>query len=58
MELVNDSLRQQIAYYEAICTRDSMRLHNIQNDPDAVVRVAREDYLMKSENEDVYIIIE
>lgn len=54
----NDSLRAQIAYYEACCKRDSTRLKQLQNNPNKLVRVAREDYLMKSADEDIYIIIE
>ena len=54
----NDSLRAQLAYYEECCRRDSLRLKQLQSDPQTIVRVAREDYLMKSDDEDVYIIIE
>lgn len=54
----NDSIRAQLAYYEACCKRDSARLKQLQSNPDKLVRVAREDYLMKSDDEDVYIVIE
>lgn len=58
LQQINDSLRLQIQHFEEICTRDSSRLKQLQSDPSAVVRVAREEYLMKAENEDVFIIIE
>lgn len=54
----NDFLRDEIEYYENISKRDSSRLKQLKENSKAIIRVAREDYLMKAENEDVFIIIE
>lgn len=35
---------------------DSIRLHQLKNDANALERVAREDYLMKSPNEIVFVL--
>lgn len=35
---------------------DSIRLHQLKNDANALERVAREDYLMKSPNEIIFVV--
>ncbi len=53
---VNDSLRQEILVYEEKSRRDSLRLDELQKNPDAIIHVAREEYFMKRPGEDIYII--
>ncbi len=54
---IRDLQQQQQFYLEEI-RRDSLAIDRLQNDPDALERYAREQYLMKKEGEDVYIITE
>lgn len=49
-------LRRDRQYYLEEIRRDSADLRMLQEDPDALERYARENYLMKRENEDIYII--
>lgn len=49
-------LRRDKQYYLEEIRRDSTDLRMLQDDPDALERYARENYLMKKENEDIYII--
>jgi len=37
---------------------DSNTLHSLNNDPEAIEKFARENFLMKNENEDIFIIRE
>ncbi|MBT7481780.1 MAG: hypothetical protein HN677_05230 [Flavobacteriales bacterium] len=37
---------------------DSNTLHSLNNDPEAIEKFARENFLMKKENEDIFIIRE
>lgn len=56
MKQVNDSLRHEIEVCEKKCYQDSLRLEQLNHDPDAVEHVAREIYFMKKPGEDVYIV--
>lgn len=49
-------LQRDKQYYLEEIRRDSTDLRMLQDDPDALERYARENYLMKRENEDIYII--
>lgn len=49
------TLEQEIRKYEAQRDRDSKLLKEITANPDEMEKVARERYLMKKENEDVYV---
>lgn len=53
---VNDSLRHEIQVYEEQSQRDSLRLDELQKNPDAIIHVAREQYFMKRPGEDIYIV--
>ena len=52
----NEATRAEIRKYEAQYMRDQRDLQEMQNSPDAVERVARMDLLMKTPDEDVYVI--
>ncbi len=43
-------------YYIEEIRRDSLQMEKFKNDPAELERYAREKYLMKKENEDIYII--
>ena len=49
------TLQSEIDAYSAQFDRDTKLYKELQSDPNAVVRIAREKYYMKKENEDVYI---
>ena len=53
---VNDSLRHEIQVYEEQSQRDSLRLDELQKNPDAIIHVAREQYFMKRPGEYIYIV--
>lgn len=53
-----NELRSDKEYYLQEILNDSTALHKLQNDPEALERYARETYLMKKENEDIFIINE
>jgi len=50
--------RQQKAFYESEIYRDSIALHEIMSDSQSLEKFAREKYLMKRDNEDIFIIKE
>ena len=50
-----ESLQEQVDYYTDMYNRDTQEYLDIQNDPNQVVRIAREKYYMQNPNEDVYI---
>ena len=52
----NEATRAEIRKYEEQYQRDQRDLHEMQNSPDAVERVARMHLLMKTPDEDVYVI--
>ncbi len=53
-----NELRQEREFYLEEIERDSLALDKLKNDPDALERYARENYLMKKEGEDVYIVVD
>jgi cell division protein DivIC len=48
-------LQSQIDAYNEQFARDTKLYKELQSDPNAVVRVAREKYYMKKPNEDIYV---
>ena len=48
--------KQQIEYYEKEVLQNKQYLHDVQNDSATMEKVAREQYLMKRDNEVVYLI--
>ncbi len=51
-------LQEEKAKYEESIKKDQEFLDAIQSDPEELEKFAREEYKMKGENEDVYIIKE
>ena len=49
-------LNDQIEYYRNKTTEDKQKLEQLQLDKDQIEKFVRENYLMKKENENVYII--
>ena len=49
-------LQVQIDDYQKQFDNDSVRLHILMNDPKGAERIARERYLMKRPNEDIFIM--
>lgn len=52
----NSRLRAEIAEYERQCHNDSLKLQQLKESPNAVIKVAREVHLMKADDEDVYLV--
>jgi cell division protein FtsB len=48
--------RQEIEYYRQEIARDSIDIQKLRNNPEELERYAREKYLLKKENEDIFII--
>ena len=44
-------------YYLEQIPRDSVRLHELTTDKDNLEKYAREQFLMKKDNEDVFVVI-
>jgi len=52
------ALRRERNYFLQEIARDSLAVWELKNNPEALERIAREKYLMKKENEVIYIIPE
>lgn len=50
------SLNKQIEFYRNKTEADKAKLHELQSDKDNLEKFARENYLMKKENEEVFVI--
>tara|TARA_B100000959_G_C14770961_1_gene537470 strand:+ start:256 stop:576 length:321 start_codon:yes stop_codon:yes gene_type:complete len=49
-------LKKQEEFYKAEIEKDSTTIHNLNNIPEEQERFARERFLMKKDNEDVFIV--
>lgn len=49
-------LKEEIDYYEAEYRRDQAQIHQLQSDPKAMERIARERYMMKTDDEDIFVL--
>lgn len=49
-------LNGQIEYYREQTVKDKQKLEELQSDKDRIEKFARENYLMKKEDEDVFIV--
>lgn len=49
-------LKTQIEYYRKQTETDKLKLHELQSSTENLEKFARENYLMKRENEEVFII--
>ena len=53
-----EDLKKQKEFYITEIKSDSTELYKLQNDPDEQEKFAREKFLMKKENEEIFIIRE
>lgn len=51
-------LRRDQKYYLEEIEKDSTAIKELKENPEALEKYARENYLMKKENEDIYVIVE
>ena len=51
-------MRSEREYYQEQIEQDSTALHILESDKEELERFAREKYLMKRDNEDVYLVVE
>ncbi len=49
-------LREQRDFYKSEIFKDSITIYKLQNDVEALEKYAREEHLMKKDNEDIFII--
>lgn len=48
-------LKSEISRYKKIYNSDTHKLQVLEKDPDEIKRIARENYFMKMQDEDVYV---
>lgn len=48
-------LQNEIKYYRGIYEKDTERMNELNSNPEAIEKIAREKYLMKTPNEDIFI---
>ncbi len=51
-----EELEQELEQIESLYRIDSTEYHDLKNTPSLIEHIAREDYYMKSEGEEIYII--
>ena len=49
-------LREQIDKYESQYERDEQKLNEIRRNPKAITKIARENYMMKADDEDIFVL--
>ncbi|MDR1517398.1 MAG: septum formation initiator family protein [Dysgonamonadaceae bacterium] len=49
-------IKKEIEYYRSLTESDKKKLQELRSDKDNLEKFARENYLMKKENEDVFVI--
>ena len=52
-----NKLERQKEYYKTRITQDQEKLNELRSDKSKLEKFAREQYLMKKENEDIFIIL-
>ena len=53
-----EQLREDAAYYRTAITHIRAESHRLESESEELERLAREQYLMKRPNEDVYMVVE
>ena len=53
--LISD-LKEEIEHYEGEYQRDQQQIHQLQSNPKAMERIARERYFMKTPDEDIFVL--
>lgn len=48
-------LQNEIKYYRDIYEKDTERMNELNSNPEAIEKIAREKYLMKTPDEDIFI---
>ncbi len=51
-------LENEINYYEQLIENDKQHIHELQSDDKNLEKFAREQFLMKRDNEDIFIVEE
>jgi len=51
-------LRAEKVYYEEEIRKNKAYLEHLETNPDNLERFAREEYLMKKDNEEIFVIVE
>jgi cell division protein FtsB len=51
-----DELKAEINHYEALNQQNKNRIHELQVNPKAIEKIARERYFMKADDEDVFVL--
>jgi cell division protein FtsB len=51
-----DALNQKLEYYQTQLEATNQQLKNLDNNPAALEKYAREKYFMKRSNEEVYVV--
>ncbi|MCI6702008.1 MAG: septum formation initiator family protein [Prevotellaceae bacterium] len=49
-------LKKEIGHYQAIYARDSAQLVELSRYPGAMTKIARERYMMKTDDEDIFVL--
>lgn len=50
------NLQEEIAFYEGEYNRDQARIRELETDPKAMEKIARERYFMKTDDEDIFVL--
>jgi cell division protein FtsB len=53
-----DEARERQEYFSSEYKKDSTLLHQLENDPEVMEKMAREKYLMKKDDEKIFLIVE
>ena len=51
-----DDLQEQIDRYNRQYERDEQRLNELHRNPKAITKIARENYMMKADDEDIFVL--
>ena len=51
-----EDLQKEIAKYKRRYEMDSKRLKELNRNPDAIAKIARERYFMKADDEDIFVL--
>lgn len=49
-------LREQIDTYNSQYARDEQKLNELRRNPKAITKIARENYMMKADDEDIFVL--
>ena len=59
-ELINElkGLRKEHNFYKSEITKDSILIQKLKSDPEFLEKFAREKYLMKRDDEDIFLMVD